>query len=184
VEIAIIIILVIALVAVIGFAAWQYMERRRTDKLRSEFGPEYYRAREREGSRKDAEAELSRRRKRRERLDIRPLKAEEQERFAERWERIQRNFVDDPGGSVAEADGLLNEVMRTRGYPVDDFEERADDLSVEYPEFVEDYRRANRIASASRRGEAETEDLRQSLTYYRNLFQQLLHSGQRTEVRR
>jgi hypothetical protein len=64
--------------------------------------------------------------------------------------------------------------MRDRGYPVDDFEQRAADISVDHPQVVDDYRAAHAIAAANDRSEASTEDLRQALVHYRSLFEELL----------
>jgi hypothetical protein len=105
------------------------------------------------------------------------LSDDARERYIEEWQATQARFVDDPTGAVSEADDLVQRVMRDRGYPVDDFEQRAADISVEHPELVERYRTANGIARASERGEASTEDLRHSVRHYRALFVELLEVG-------
>ena len=64
--------------------------------------------------------------------------------------------------------------MKDRGYPTDDFEQRAADISVEHPDLVERYRTAHGIAQSNERGQASTEDLRQSVRHYRALFEELL----------
>ena len=115
--------------------------------------------------------------KRHEELELRPLSDDARERYIEEWQATQTRFVDDPTGAVSEADDLVQRVMRDRGYPVDDFEQRAADISVEHPELVERYRTANGIARASERGEASTEDLRHSVRHYRALFVELLEVG-------
>jgi hypothetical protein len=68
--------------------------------------------------------------------------------------------------------------MKARGYPVEDFEQRAADISVEHPEVVQNYRAAHDIAVRRERGDADTEDLRSALLGYRNLFEELLHSDE------
>ena len=87
---------------------------------------------------------------------------------------MQRQFVDDPSNAVRNADLLVVEVMAARGYPVEDFDQRADDLSVSHPEVTQRYREARRIAQANKDGNADTEDLRQAVTSYRSLVQALL----------
>jgi hypothetical protein len=173
-----IIILAVAVVAIIAIAAavWMYMQKKRTEELRSRFGPEYERAVETGGDRRKAEATLEERRKRVEKLDIHPLANEDRQRFQQAWTREQARFVDDPQGAVAEADRLIGEVMRARGYPVGDFEQRAADISVDHPMVVENYRLAHDIALMDRRGEASTEDLRKALVHYRALFEELLET--------
>jgi hypothetical protein len=109
-----------------------------------------------------------------EKSHIQPLTAPERDRFAQEWQHTQAMFVDDPSGSIREADRLVCEAMRARGYPMTDFERRAEDLSVDHPMVVKNYRAAHDIADRSARREASTEDLRQDLVYYRDLFDELL----------
>jgi hypothetical protein len=82
--------------------------------------------------------------------------------------------VDDPAGSVAEADRLVNDLMTTRGYPMGNFERHVEDLSVHHPHVVSHYRDAHIIAVRHERAGASTEDLRQALVHYRSLFDDLL----------
>ncbi|MDX6414785.1 MAG: hypothetical protein QOH23_2195, partial [Gaiellaceae bacterium] len=126
------------------------------------------------GGRREAERELAERQKRHDELELKPLPPEARERYLQQWQQTQSRFVDDPTGAVSEADDLVNRVMRDRGYPVDDFEQRAADISVEHPELVERYRTANGIARAREQGKASTEDLRHSVRHYRALFVELL----------
>jgi hypothetical protein len=150
------------------------MRRRRTESLRTHFGPEYDRTVDEAGGSRDAESELERRRQRRAQLDIRPLPPGARSRYAEEWRSVQARFVDDPSGAVAQADVLVTQVMRERGYPMDDFDQRAADVSVDHPAVVGDYRSAHEISQRSDAGNAETEDLRQAMVHYRALFEDLL----------
>jgi hypothetical protein len=163
----------VAAVVVLG-VLWSAARTRRTRSLQDRFGREYDRAVEHAGDRREAERELREREKRHDELDLRPLSPEARDRYVEEWRATQGRFVDDPTGAVADADRLVQRVMRDRGYPVDDFEQRAADISVEHPELVEKYRTAHGIAQASERGEASTEDLRHSVRHYRALFVELL----------
>jgi hypothetical protein len=171
------IVIVVAAVLVVGMVVAGALRARRTRQLREGFGPEYDRTVEQSGGRRDAERELADRRKRHEALDIRPLSDAARDRYVQEWQRTQARFVDDPSGAVTDADVLVQRVMKERGYPVDDFEQRAADISVEHPELVERYRTADGIARANERGTATTEDLRQSVRHYRALFEQLLGAG-------
>jgi hypothetical protein len=166
-------IAVVAAVVVLG-VLWSATRTRRTRSLQDRFGREYDRAVEHAGDRREAERELREREKRHEELDLRPLAPEARDRYVEEWRMTQGRFVDDPTGAVADADTLVQRVMKDRGYPVDDFDQRAADISVEHPELVEKYRTAHGIAQASERGEASTEDLRHSVRHYRALFVELL----------
>lgn len=171
--------LVIAIVAVLivlaGVAIFA-SRRRRTEHLKHQFGPEYERALETAGDRSKAETELARREKRVEKLKLRPLDRIEREDFIRRWRDVQARFVDDPPRAVAFADALLGDVMKARGYPVQDFEQRAGDISVDHPKVVEQYRAAHDIALRHERGEAGTEELRQALVHYRTLFDDLVEA--------
>jgi hypothetical protein len=150
------------------------LRTRRTRSLQDRFGREYDRTVDKAGGRREAEQELREREKRHDELELRPLSQDARDRYLQQWQATQGRFVDDPTGAVSEADDLVQRVMRDRGYPVDDFEQRAADISVEHPELVEKYRTANGIARASERGEASTEDLRHSVRHYRALFVELL----------
>jgi hypothetical protein len=178
----VVIVAALALLAVGGYFAWQQYQRK---QLREGFGPEYDRTVEDAPSRREAEAELAERKKRRDELDIRPLAPAACERYRREWETVQARFVDDPDGSIAEADHLIQQVMRERGYPVDDFDQRAADISVDYPEVVDEYRQGHSIAESAAGGRASTEDLRQALVHYRALFERMLETADdREEARR
>ena len=168
--------LIVAVVVVLGVVAlvWRAKSRRRTTRLREAFGPEYERSKTEEGSRRKAEAELTAREERREGLDIRPLSAEARDRYSGTWQQVQGRFVDEPGAAVGEADRLVSAVMRDRGYPMDDFDQRSADISVDLPHVVKDYRAAHAISMANDHGKAGTEDLRQAFVHYRSLFDELL----------
>jgi len=168
-----IVIGVIAALVVLGILA-SALRTRRSRSLQDQFGREYDRTVDKAGGRREAERELAERQKRHDELELRPLSQDARDRYLQQWQVTQGRFVDDPTGAVSEADDLVQRVMRDRGYPVDDFEQRAADISVEHPELVEKYRTANGIARASERGEASTEDLRHSVRHYRALFVELL----------
>lgn len=175
-----IVIAVAAVILVLGIV-WGATRTRRTRSLQDRFGREYDRTVEKAGGRRQAEQDLSEREKRHEELDLRPLSPRARDRYLNDWEATQARFVDDPSGAVSEADELVQRVMRDRGYPVEDFEQRAADISVEHPDLVEKYRTAHGIARSNARGEASTEDLRQSVRHYRALFVELLGSGEGVE---
>jgi hypothetical protein len=169
--IAVMVVVVVAAVAAIAFAL---SRKRRSQHLRERFGPEYDRVLRQEGDPRKAEGVLEFRERRRKKFVISPLAPADRARFAARWTEVQSQFVDDPGGAVAVADGLVSEVMQTRGYPVGEFDQRAADISVDYPLVVENYRAAHEIADRHSAGQATTEDLRQAMVHYRVLFQELL----------
>jgi type II secretory pathway pseudopilin PulG len=172
------IIIVIAVVAVIVAAAlaiWFSNRKRRTEKLRTQFGgAEYRRAVKEGGSQRKAEAALDKRAERVEALHIRPLSSADRARFVDSWTRVQARFVDGPGGAVTDADQLLGDVMSTRGYPMSNFEQRTADISVDYPLVLENYRSAHEIAIRQTHGQASTEELRQAMIHYRTLFDELV----------
>lgn len=170
--------IVIAVVAVIVVLAivWSALRAKRSRALQESFGREYDRTVEEAGGKRSAERELRERQKRHDELDLRPLSPEARDRFVRQWQSTQTRFVDDPKGAVAEADQLVQQVMRERGYPTKDFDRRVDDISVDHPNLVEKYRTADGIARASERGEASTEDMRHSVRHYRALFAELLET--------
>jgi hypothetical protein len=165
-------ILIIALLAAFG---WIYMRQRKSASavLRKKFGPEYDRAVKVHGSERKAEAKLEDREKRVEQLNFRDLDPMEHERFSKRWESVQSRFVDSPKGALTEAGDLVSSLMKARGYPVSDFDQRAADISVNHPRVMEDYRSAHEIAVRGGKDEATTEELRTAMIHYRSLFEEL-----------
>jgi hypothetical protein len=167
---------VLVTIAILAVAAWMVVQRRRTERLRAQFGPEYARELERTRDRRGVEGKLEDRWKRVAYLHIRPLTPRDRARFIESWRMVQAQFVDNPGAAVAEADRLIADVMSTRGYPTADanFEQRVSDLSVNHPLGVENYRTAHTIALLHSRGRANTEELRKATINYRSLFEELI----------
>ena len=167
--------IVIIVVVVLAAAAVFFMYRRRESaQLHERFGPEYERTLEDSGDRRSAERELRQRERRVSKLDIVPLSRESAELYRGEWVRIQQSFVDRPGSAVADADRLVLRMMREAGYPVDEFDQRVNDISVDHPEVAAHYRDAHRVAVAQAHGEADTEELRQAVTAYRALVDALL----------
>jgi len=168
-------VVVLALLGVLVF------QRQRSQELRARYGPEYERTVNTVGDKRRAESELLKRQERVEHLDIVPLSAQQQNAYLQQWRGVQTRFVDDPKAAVTDADRLVEDVMKTRGYPISNFDQRAADLSVHHPRVVENYRAARDIALRHRRGEATTEDLRQAMVHYRGLFQDLLEDHEHAE---
>jgi hypothetical protein len=172
-------LVVVAVILLLAGGAWFYYRRTRSKRLKEHFGPEYERTVRTLNSQERAEAELKQREKRVSKYKIVSLPGPERARYRETWMVVQGRFVDQPQAAVAEANELVQEVMRKCGYPLGNFEQSAADLSVDHPDVVENYRSACRIAERSRRGAADTEELRQALVYYRALFDDLLENGDR-----
>ena len=168
------IVIAIVALAAIALIAWMAVRGRRTSVLREQFGSEYDRTVGVSDSRREAEGELAARRERRAALDIRPLSPSARDRYADAWRDIQTGFVDEPTASLVEADRLVLIVMRERGYPMDDFEQRVADISVDHSEVVEHYRAAHIISADAEDQRVTTEDMRQGLMHYRALFADLL----------
>ena len=169
-------IVIVAVIAAAAVVAWVFAERRRRERLRTRFGPEYDRTLRDAGDVRRAESILERREKRVSQYRIRALAPDESRHFEDAWRSVQAKFVDDPSVAVTEADTLVTELMTARGYPMTDFERRAEDLSVAHPTVIQHYREARVIADRHSRKEASTEDLRQALVHYRALFDDLLEA--------
>jgi hypothetical protein len=169
-------ILIVVLIIAVAVAAWALIERRKTRDLRGKYGPEYDRLAQQEQSARRAEAILEQREKRVSKFNIRTLREDERARFAAEWRSVQEQFVDNPRGAVSDADRLINQALKARGYPMAEFEQQAADLSVQYPAVVDNYRTAHRIAMEDRQGSASTEQLRQAMQHYRSLFEDVLET--------
>ena len=171
----IVIVVAVAIIVALVVAGYQMARRKQTERLRQQYGPEYDRAIDEADSQRAAESELRERAKRHDELELRSLDSSERADFERRWTDVQAQFVDDPSTAVRNADRFVVEVMAARGYPVEeDFDQRADDLSVRHAEVTQRYREARRIAQANEDGGVDTEDLRKAVTSYRALVQALL----------
>jgi hypothetical protein len=178
------VLIVVGVVLLLALVVWRSMAARRSRSLREKFGPEYDRTLESNDNKRSAESELRKRADRRDELDIRPLPTAARERYVGEWRVVQARFVDDPEGAVRDADMLIQSVMGDRGYPMNDFEQRAADVSVDHPRVVENYREGHRLARNSAMGDGTTEDLRQAMQHYRLLFEELVEETSDTPLSR
>jgi hypothetical protein len=178
-DIIAIIVVALAVMAfsIVVFAIARHNARMRRAQLQDRFGPEYDHTVESLGSRSRADNELVQRAKRVEHFRFRDLSSADRARFGAEWNRIQLQFVDDPAVAVTAANELINEVMRARGYPVEHYEQRVADLSVEHPAVVQHYRAAHELSRSVHNGTVDTENLRQAVVHYRVLFADLLQEG-------
>jgi hypothetical protein len=174
---ALVVIVVLGIVVGLSFG-----RRKRSARLKEQFGAEYDRTVAELGEQRAAEAELVARQKKHNKLDIVSLAPEARREHAATWARVQADFVDDPQDAVGRAERLVIRVMRERGYPIDDFDQRAADISVDHPDVVENYRSAHAIYLSQHNGDITTEDARQAFVHYRVLFERLLASDSETDA--
>ena len=172
-------VVLLIVVALIGMAL---ARQRRSKRLQEQFGPEYDRTLKKLGDKREAESDLEERIAHVNTLDIRSLSAEEVNRYALEWQDVQREFVDEPLLSLQKGDRLIREVMKARGYPVEDFEQRVADISVHYPELVSNYRGMHRIAIKNGPDAASTEEIRQAMVHGRALFESLIRQETKQDV--
>src|SRR4051794_15805315 len=170
-------IVIIVVVVLLLVAAAVVVPRMRSRQLQQRFGPEYERTVDSAGDRRAAERDLQQRTRERKELEIRPLEPGARDAYAQRWRAAQERFVDAPGQAVGDADALVEEVMRERGYPVGDFDQQARAVSVDHADVVSEYHAAHDISQRTQRGEASTEQLREAMVHYRTLFAELLDDG-------
>ena len=169
-------IVVIAATAIAIVVARSANSRKRTERLKERFGPEYERTLGETGEQRAAEDELAARQRRRDKLNIVALSPQAREKYAASWRAVQTAFIDNPSSAVGDADRLVIEVMRERGYPIEDFDQRAADISVDHPAVVDNYRAAHRISLSQQQGNVDTEEERQAFVHYRALFEKLLET--------
>jgi hypothetical protein len=166
-------VIIVLLLVVVGAVAYGATRTRGTGsrQLKERFGPEYDRVVEGKADRSEGEAELRRRLERHDQLEIRDLSAEQRERYVNEWRDVQRRFVDDPEATLGEADRLITQVMRDRGYPTEHFDQKIEDLSVDHADNINSYRKAHEIADRHERGGVSTDDLRLAMQHYRAVFE-------------
>ena len=174
----VLVIVVVVLVLAVAIGGFMLARARRSQNLQDRYGPEYERSLNETGDRRAAEAQLAEREAQRRKLDVRDLSGEERDRYAASWIDIQRGFVDDPVRAVQEADGLVVDIMRTRGFPADDADRRTDDIAVDHPEIAQRYREARAVRGATADGPVDTEAQRHAVTSYRDLVEALLGGEQ------
>lgn len=177
----VIILAVIVAFIIGGLLGTLVTRQRRTKRLQEKFGPEYERTLNELGDKRQAEQELEARIDHVKTLDIRPLSAEESERYTNEWRASQAEFVDEPLLALQKADRIIREVMKAKGYPVEDFEQRIADISVEYPELVTDYRGLHLIAVKEDDEQVSTEEMRQAMVHGRALFENLVSRESQAE---
>ena len=168
-----VLVLIVMVAGVLAFGFW-FIQQRRRSELKGRFGLEYDRTIKTAETRGEGEKQLVEREKRVEHFQLKTLDPQETQRFSDEWRSAQGHFVDEPSGAIKEADGLVQQVMSARGYPITNFEQQAADLSVDHPEVVSNYRAAHTIAEKNQSDGSSTEDLRQAMVYYRSLFDELL----------
>lgn len=180
-NITLIAVTMVAALLIGGFLGVKLGRRQRTKDLQKKFGPEYEHAVQELGDQQEAEHILSARIEHVKALDIRPLTQQEIEHFTIQWQENQVEFVDDPLVATQRADDLITEVMEAKGYPVEDFEQQAADISVDYPNLVTDYRGLHLIAVKGETEAISTEEMRQAMLHGRGLFNKLIKHGDPVE---
>lgn len=172
----------IAILFAIVLAVLFTFRNKRSKNLQERYGAEYDLAMTKDGKKREKEIELAGREKHVDKLDIHALSKDEKEQYQTEWNKIQGDFVNFPAKAVTAANRLITEVMIVRGFPVEDFNQRAADISVLYPDFVSNYRSANAITLKTEKNGASTEEHRQAIVNYRSLFQELLGPSDGKEV--
>ncbi|TCD06503.1 LPXTG cell wall anchor domain-containing protein [Erythrobacteraceae bacterium CFH 75059] len=167
------IVLIIAGVLLLALVVWALTRKKRTDDLRSHYGDEYDRIAKEQGGR-GAEAALREREERVRSFDIRPLHRDEQQRFGEQWREIKTMFVDSPREAVVRGDLLVTDMLRTRGYPMADFDRLYEDLTVDHADVARQFREAHTIALS---GDPTTEEMRRALNHYEGLVDEMLRDA-------
>jgi hypothetical protein len=170
-----VVIAAVAAIIILALAARMVSQSRRRSALRETFGPEYDRTVSSAGSRRDAERDLAERERAYESLDIRPLSEAARDRLTDDWQRAEQRFVDDPELAARDADRIVRDVLSERGYPDDDFDQRAAAVSVDHPHVVERYRHGHQMVHGNgASGDERTESLRKAMVDFRAVFEELV----------
>lgn len=120
-------------------------------------------------------------------IPIRPLGPDDRDRFRERWlTEVRGDLLVNPAAAVEHADALIHDILRARGFPVDDYG-RSGALSVDQADILRYFHAAHQIASAGARRAVQadvtahryvmTDDLRHAVQQFRHLFDELVESA-------
>ncbi len=150
---------------------------KRRRRLQERFGSEYDRVVGERQSRRRAEAELAARERRVRKLRLRDLTGDARDKYGVQWTKVQVRFVDDPSGAIADAQALVETVMRERGYPVSGYQQTVADLSVAHARMLDHFRAAHQVSVSAAAGKVATEEIRIALLHYREMFSELLGEG-------
>ena len=167
------VVVIVAALALFSLFLFMGVRRRKAHHLRDRFGTEYDRTVEARG-RSAAEKELEKRERMAQSIQIQPLTRDMREAYATDWEHLEARFVERPTTAVMEADELMQDILRKKGYPLRSFDELLSDLAIQQPELVDEFRAAHDIIDRDNPTELTTEELRQAMLHYRTIFDRLV----------
>ena len=176
-EIVVLVVAVVVVLLVLAGAVALLKRRKQRHELQETYGPEYDRTVEQSDKRRDAERELAERKQRHESLQIRPLSAASRQRYLTAWDGVQSRFVDSPVLALSEADALLTRLLAERGFPTDDVRTQEQMLSVEHAHVLDGFRAGHAIEQQNTTGNADTEQVRQGMLHFRQVFEELVSEG-------
>ena len=173
-EIVLLVVAIVVVLLIVAAVLAAARKKKRTQELRGTFGDEYDRTVETSDKRRDAERELAARKEEHDRLDIRPLSSASRQRYLTAWDGVQNRFVDNPVLALSEADALLTQLLDERGFPTGDSRESERMLSVEHGRVLEGFRAGHAIEQANTSNRADTEQVRQGMLHFRQVFEELV----------
>ena len=176
-EIVLLVVAVVVVLLVLAAVASMARKRKQRHELQETYGSEYDRTVEQADKRRDAERELAERKQRHDSLSIRPLSDASRQRYLTAWDGVQNRFVDAPVLALSEADALLTQLLAERGFPTDDVRTQEDMLSVEHAHVLDGFRAGHAIEQHNSTGSADTEQVRQGMLHFRQVFEELVSDG-------
>jgi hypothetical protein len=116
-------------------------------------------------------------------LHLRRMAPTTARRYEEEWTELEAAFRKDPEGAVHGAERLITMAMLDRGFPVDDLERRAHELTARHGRVIANYRAAHGIALAAERTAVGANELRRAMDHYAALVGLLVVHGATGERR-
>ena len=103
-----------------------------------------------------------------------PLRDADRDRYQAAWRQVQALFVDDPRSGVLDADRLVSNVLRARGYRLPDSVTREAPGELEGPEIVERYWAGHDVVVRRQDANLQAGDLWSAMADYQAVLDALL----------
>ncbi len=107
---------------------------------------------------------------------ILPLSDEQKNHFTLEWLAVQALFARNPGRGIKEAEQVLRNILRAKGYPADDLSQLTTAMALDFPAHETQFRKLHLLAMRSSRENMGKADLYRVMLHARILFEEILYA--------